>query len=689
MREMTRLSELAKRVASMPVTEAVDRSRQAGWRAAGRLGLTRGLPALRRRPSSRRVMFPALLDPEGTAEAFRRRSPEGVERIVRRADHILEGRFPLLGFGGLEFGDPVDWHLDPVHGRRAPRIHFSRIDPLDADSVGDHKIIWELNRHTFLLPLSRAYLLTGDERYAARALHLIRHWIEENPVEEGINWHSSLEVALRLLSWLQVWPAFAHLSLFDDLRSEWLASIDRQALHVSRFLSHHFAPNTHLTGEALALVTVGMLFPGLPRAARYRRLGRRVLDREMDRQLLADGFHYERSAAYHRYTVEYLLVDLLASSLNGVEDVRHEEARLATAVEAMLPLVRPDGRLVNVGDEDGGRLLQVDGENPLDARTLVACAAIVLDRGDLKATLPGLPADVVWILGPGAHRRWETLPGDDPPETSHALPDAGYVAMRDGWGDEADYALLDAGPMGTPRTRYGHSHADALSLYIVAGGRTLSTDAGTGSYADDELRDRLRSTFWHSTAWIDDLPHCRPTSRFRWNRVAEARITRWVTSEEMDLVEATHDGYASLSSPVVHHRRVAFWKSRGWRVRDRFEGEGGRTVTVQFVLPFPRERLEMEGELRVRTPAGVIETRSGAGGADAGRLRGELLDLEASPRYGRVETVSAFRATVRARLPVELVSVVTPAARAGMRDAPLGGETGVDLPASGSPLEIG
>lgn len=637
-------------------------------------------------------MLPALLDVDRTARAFRQTSPEGEQRITRRADRIVEGRFSLLGFEDLEFGDPVDWHLDPVHGRRAPRTHFSRIDPLDTDSVGDHKIIWELNRHTFLLPLSRAYLLTEDARYSRRAFHLIRHWIRENPVEEGINWHSSLEVAMRLLNWLQVWPVFAHLSRFDDLRAAWLASIDRQALHVSRFLSHHFAPNTHLTGEALALVTVGMVFPELPRAVRYRRLGRRVLDREMDRQLLADGFHYERSAAYHRYTVEYLLVDLLASSLNGIEDVRDRQARLAASVEAMLPLMRPDGRLVNIGDEDGGRLLQVDGGDPLDARTLVACAAILLDRGDLKEVLPALPADVLWILGPEAATRWEMLPEGAPPETSRALREAGYVAMRNRWDADADYCLLDAGPLGTPRTRYGHSHADALSLHLVAGGRTLSTDPGTGSYVDDELRDQLRSTFWHSTAWIDGLPHCRPTSRFRWDRVAEARVTRWETAEEVDLVEATHDAYASLSPPVVHHRRVAFWKSGGWRIRDRFEGEGTHTITVQFVLPFPQARVELvelEGKLRIRTPAGAIEIHPASSMKDGGGLRGELLDLEASPRYGCVERVSALRASLRTGLPVGLVSLVTPIGGPETGEAQLDGETDVDVPATTSPLELG
>lgn len=686
---MAWLPDLAKRLGSMPAGEMADRSRQAAWRAAGRLGLSGETSGREPLPFSQRVMLPALLDMEATAEAFRRSCPEGVEKITSQAERILDGRFSLLGFRELEFGDPIDWHRDPVNGRRAPRIHFSRIDPLDADSVGDHKIIWELNRHGFLLPLSRAFVLTGDERYPGRAHDLIRHWMVENPPEEGINWHSSLEVALRALNWLQVWPVFAHLPTFDGLRSEWLGSIDRHARHVARYLSHHFAPNTHLTGEALALVSVGLLLPELPSAGRYRRLGRRVLDREMERQLLPDGFHYERSAAYHRYTVEYLLMDLLVSSLNGIEDVRTQEARLAAAVEAMLPLTRPDGTLVNVGDEDGGRMLQVDGGEPLETATLVACSALLLNRGDFKATLSELPADVTWILGPEAGRRWDTLDESPPPDGFRILPKAGYVSMRDGWSEDASYCLLDAGPLGTSRTRYGHSHADALSLCLVARGREIATDPGTGSYSDDAVRDRLRGTLSHSTAWVDGLAHCRPTSRFRWDRTAEARIIRWETSREMDLVEASHDGYATLTPPVAHHRTVVFRKSRGWLIRDRFEGEGSRTVTIQFVLPFSRHRVEREGALRIRTPAGVIEVQPSPGvDGEAGR-RGQLINVEASPRYGRWETATAFRASVRTELPTEMVSRVSPLEPSRELDQEHESGMGRDAATPVPPMEIG
>src|SRR5689334_3197712 len=101
-----------------------------------------------------------------TVAEFRRRWPQRVAEITERAERIAQGRFNLLGFRDLEFGDPVDWHLEPVSGKRAPLRHWSRIEELDATETGDKKIVWELNRHQHFLTLGRAYWCTCDERYA-------------------------------------------------------------------------------------------------------------------------------------------------------------------------------------------------------------------------------------------------------------------------------------------------------------------------------------------------------------------------------------------------------------------------------------------------------------------------------------------------------------------------------------------
>ena len=143
--------------------------------------------------------FPGSL--ADTMKALDTHAPGARARLVASAEACLAGRFDLLGYEGLSFGEPMDWHLDPVSGRRAPLAHWSRIDPLDVEVVGDSKVIWELNRHQWLVRVAQAYGLTGDERYAEACVGHIEAWIDSNPPGIGINWASSLEVAFRLISW--------------------------------------------------------------------------------------------------------------------------------------------------------------------------------------------------------------------------------------------------------------------------------------------------------------------------------------------------------------------------------------------------------------------------------------------------------------------------------------------------------
>src|SRR5437867_11770975 len=86
-----------------------------------------------------------------------------------------------------------------------------------------------------------------------------------------------------------------------------IAEISAHAAHVARYLSHHFSPNTHLTGEALGLFYAGVLFWDRPGARDWSTLGGGILTEQIERQVLEDGVYFEQSTHYQRYTVEIYL----------------------------------------------------------------------------------------------------------------------------------------------------------------------------------------------------------------------------------------------------------------------------------------------------------------------------------------------------------------------------------------------
>ena len=196
--------------------------------------------------------FGAFDDREATIRELRNRWPESESEIIERADAIVDGKFDLLGLRGLSFGDPIDWHLEPVSGKRAPVVHWSRLDFLDVDVAGDKKILWELNRHQYFVTLGQAYWLTKDEKYAHVFVRHLDSWMDHNQPKQGINWASSLEVAFRSISW--IWALYffkdsAALSAKTFLRAWKFLYLN--ARHIETYLSTYFSPNTHLTGEAL------------------------------------------------------------------------------------------------------------------------------------------------------------------------------------------------------------------------------------------------------------------------------------------------------------------------------------------------------------------------------------------------------------------------------------------------------
>jgi len=137
---------------------------------------------------------------------LKRLLPEKAADITFRANKLCEHRFDLLGYSDLDYGANIDWHLDVVHRKRAPRQPWFKIEYLNFDQVGDSKITWELNRHQHFPTLAKAYWLTGNERFVQEIFSQWEHWQRENPYPVGINWASSLEVGFRCMAW--TWTFF-------------------------------------------------------------------------------------------------------------------------------------------------------------------------------------------------------------------------------------------------------------------------------------------------------------------------------------------------------------------------------------------------------------------------------------------------------------------------------------------------
>lgn len=635
---------------------------------------------LRARPT-RFLLDPAAMS--ATAAAVGRRWPEAEADAVERATHIIEGRFDLLGHRQLAFsegGSAVDWHLDPIHGRRVPVQFWSRVPYLDP-AWGDHKVIWEVNRQQHWLALTRALWLTGDRFYAREIVRDLYSWLDANPPLMGANWASMLELAFRSQSWLWGLHALLAVEPLDEWdESPWLVdllvALDRQLTQVERNLSRYFSPNTHLTGEALALYVAGTALPELTASARWIDVGRDVLLREIDRQIEPDGGHAERSTHYHRYTLDFYLLALLTARRSGDLDA---ELRFTEAVERLAPfaLAMADaaGRLPRIGDDDAGMLWPIAGRDSADIRDSLAIAATVLDR---PAWAPWGPTEeVVWIAGgghgstikvdragdPSDPRRSGMASGaalDGPPVTephriTSVFPATGYVTTRT---PEGDHLVMDVGAHGY--LNGGHAHADALAITLTLRGTPLLVDPGTPTYTmDPALRDHLRSSSSHNTVTIDGRSSSLPAGPFHWESRADARLVAARTNPRFTFIEGAHDGYGDL-----RHQRSVVAAAGGYFVIDSLTGAGEHEAAVYWHFD-PRWHVTCESERRLRLTDGAALDADARHGAwllsDSGALWLVYGDDESrhgfvSPAYGVRVPAWTARLTHRARSPFAVVT---------------------------------
>src|SRR3984893_2283076 len=623
------------------------------------------------------------------AELLRKHLPEQATEILREADEICAHRFHLLGyehleftldrgsgnFGGDNFGDnfkDIDWHLDPVHGKRAPLDPWFKIPFLDFAVVGDHKVTWELNRHQHLVTLAKARLLSGEEKYARELMVQWRSWSSATPYPLGINWGSTLEVAFRSLSWIWVDQLLAEAPECAEFRAEMAPALAFHGRYIERYLSTYFSPNTHLLGEAVALFFLGTLYPQMPGAARRKECGWEIVLREAERQVRPDGVYFEQSLHYHVYALDFFLYARLLATRNGMEIPRAYDAVLGRMLDVVATLAQA-GPAESFGDDDGGRLW-----NPRRNRTEQMTDPLALGGAMYSRDFPAarLTEEAIWLFGNEAveklsstHAIAHSSTQASPAAHSLAFPDGGLYVLADSQ-PCAEVMVVDAGPQGVGRS--GHGHADALSLRLTMDGRRWLVDAGSGAYIskDPADRDTFRGTGAHNTMRVDGVDQAIADEPFSWTHIPTTQAETWVVGKSFTYFVGSHNGYARLADPVLHRRHVLKIAGDLWLVRDVALGQTDHELEIRWHFA-PDLEVQALGPGRVEVSRSKSRSTADAVSGEPGlslivpeetvwHTALEVSRTLLSPAYGALQPAPLVRCHARVLLPTETATALLP-----------------------------
>ncbi len=552
--------------------------------------------------------------------------------------------------------------FDAVHGKRAPLKPWFKIRFLDFDEVGDHKVIWELNRHQHLVTLAKACCLTGQEKYVTELTRQWYSWQLANPYPMGINWGSSLEVAFRSVSWLWVRALIANSGAVPKtFEADLLRALDLNGRYIEKYLSTYFSPNTHLLGEAAALFFIGTLCPQLESAERWRAEGWRIVLQEADRQVRSDGVYFEQSLYYHVYALDFFLHARLLATQNGMEIPPSLDQTLAKMLD-VLRAVSQTGPPDSFGDEDGGRVFNPRRNRAEHLTDPLAIGAVMYRREDLQP-IAKLTEESLWLFGRDAVALLEENESS-PQLRSASFPDGGIFVLASSTESEQmneQLLVVDAGPQGIGHS--GHGHADALSVRVSLNGRRWLIDPGTFCYMGDE-RNQFRGTGAHNTLLVDGIDQAVPEGPFAWSSLPTVHTDSWIEGKTFTLFAGNHNGYSRLPDPVLHRRFVFHLHGGFWLVRDVIEGRETHQLETSWHFASDLDVVQT-GHAFIVQPKQLAgnETRLALLPLKNPGWRSELKSGFVSPSYGRKEPAAVVASSARIKLPTEHASLLVPLPR--------------------------
>ncbi|GAB3957758.1 hypothetical protein GCM10027614_73840 [Micromonospora vulcania] len=449
----------------------------------------------------------------------------------------------LRVFGGrVATGVSAPWGTDPLTGRQWPTDDpWWRIDIRSEARLSDVKYTWEAGRHRDLVVLARAARLDPVGPWQDGLTGLLRAWCAESPPEQGVNWYSSLELALRAIAWNQI------LALVGDrLPRDVVTAMERLLLSSARHLMVELPytvssmRNNHLLGDALGLILLARMFPTARRARWWARTGEKMFAAQQRRHFGPDGRMIEDSVSYHRFVLEMLVVRVL---LGGAPSSVRDALRAASLHLARLGVF--DGDVPQYGDWDEGRVLASSG----DALDVAGSAALGLALCGER-----LPArwyadfdELAWYA-PTPDREATAEQFTPPTHTRPGATTSGGIALVDR-GPWRVWFKVDGGP--------SHGHADLTSVWVKHGGRWLIADPGTGTYNGPlEVRNGLRTSAAHPVRRPDGRDQLVPHRAFRWLNTGRGHLGAPLVLPDRTIVFGWHDAYARGEHPVRVGRAV-------------------------------------------------------------------------------------------------------------------------------------
>lgn len=494
-----------------------------------------------------------------------------INNYIEEANHSIEITYKILNNDFSSFHpdfkiklnekNQIDWHLEFNSGKSWELKHWSELDISSEKRLGDVRMTWELNRFQFLFDMGKAYFLTQDEKVVLKFIELIESWIEQNPIGYGVNWAHSQETAIRMVSWIWGFYFFKESKLLHDkFIKKFLFSLYQHASFTYYDLSLGYITHNHLISESAGLFIFSYLFRDFPNAKKWIAITKRILEKQILKQIWESGPSGETSTNYHFFVLDSILECDSLLRKNKESFSKKTCDRIEKMLEYGMYSLMPDGSIPLIGDNDSGRALKLSSLDPFDKRRYLSLGAARFNNSEFKFVAKRFYEDAFWLLGPKGYKQFETLVEREPLSKTKFYPEIGILYARNCWKENSEFFVFRPGITKLRKgVSFGHAHSDCLSFIFSKNNRNFFIDPGVYTYSgNDNYRFHFRSSQAHNTIYVDNLdffPINR--SRFGLNKIALANIRELETQEDSLFIKAE---ISPLENSNLIIQRTIFYK---------------------------------------------------------------------------------------------------------------------------------
>ena len=323
--------------------------------------------------------------------------------------------------------------------------------------------------------------------------------------------------SLRIINWVKF------LSRNGVLENEEINKVlISQCNTLNNKIEYHILGN-HILENAFALLFASYYFKN----EKFYNKSKDLIEKELKRQILKDGSHFELSPMYHKLILFRVLDSInLISTNNWKTDALLEQ--ISDVARLML------GWLKSIQFRDGSLPMVND-----------CTSEVAPETRELYLYASKLGINTLEIN----------------------LSESGYRKLV----NNSFEVFIDVGAI---KANYqpGHTHSDIFSYVLYYKDEPIIVDTGTSTYENNARRHYERSTYAHNTISINNYNPIEVWSSFRVGNRADINVE----FENNELISASHNGYRKFK--ITHHREYLL-KDETFQISDKLTGKTTKLAT--------------------------------------------------------------------------------------------------------------